>query len=856
MIALALALLVTQATDSLMGPGVSQALARYRAERISNVRYQLDLSLADRDTARGVVTVLFDRKGDGDVILDFRGHALVDAIVNGTRSHPEFNGAHIRIPALEVKGGENRVVLRFKSPIAPSGAAVIRFTDETDKRDYFYSLLVPADANLLFPCFDQPDMKARFWVSWKADGSELLTNAGPASIGQWAARDGATYDVVTFGPTEPISTYLFAVAAGPWRRLTDAQGDMAIYVRQSRAREVEADTIIALNRRAKEWLEKYFDVPYPFAKMDMLLAPAFPFGGMEHPGAIFYNEESFIYREPPTLTQKLGRQATIFHEVAHQWFGDYTTMKWFDDLWMKEGFSTFMAAKMLAAMGDTTAWMSFYLRNKPTAYDVDVTTGTTPVWQELANLDQAKSNYGAIVYNKAPAVLKQLEYLVGDPAFRAGVSAFLKQHAYGNATWRELLAAIGTASGRDLSAWGQAYFLTPGMPIVEQHVAADGRILLVQRPAQPALSGRALWPMKVNVLLAYPDGRDTVITTELTRDTSIVRPARRAPPAYVYPNAGDYGYGWFRLDDRSRDYLLGALAARGTGRLQRDAFHRAMVWGSLWDLVRDARLSPRRYADAALAALEYERDEQIAGRLLGRVARATVTYGAADADPQLRGRVEAAFLRGASDSTRSYGLRKSFFDAYVGIAGTPAALDRLDAWLDSARAAGEPLRQPTRWSIVTQLASKNHPSARTRLAAEIARDSSTGGKRRAFIAGAAWPLPETKRSYFDRYFRDSTLNEDYVTASLGAFNDGEQSALTLPYLRPALDTLAWVQKNRRIFFLGRWLDAFIGGHQSAEALAVVDRFLDENPRLPRDLRQKVLQTRDELERTVRIRAAR
>lgn len=850
------ALMATPATDSLMGPGVSQALARYRAARITDVRYVLSIDASDRDTARGVVDVFFTRTGGGDVILDFRGHALTQVFVDGQRAHPEFNGAHIRFPAAVFRDGENRVTMGFKSPIAPSGAAIIRFTDETDKRDYFYSLLVPADANLLFPCFDQPDIKARFMVSAPRDGPQPLTNAplGRASSAAATGRTGIE-DVRWYGPTEPISTYLFAWAAGPWARLTDVKRDMAIYVRQSRAREVEVDTILALNRGAKEWLAGYFGVPYPFAKMDMLLAPAFPFGGMEHPGAIFYNEESFIYREPPTLTQKLGRQATIFHEVAHQWFGDYTTMRWFDDLWMKEGFSTFMAAKMLAAMGDTTAWMSFYLRNKPAAYDVDVTRGTTPVWQELANLDQAKSNYGAIVYNKAPAVLKQLEYLVGDSAFRAGVSAFLKQHAYGNATWRELLAAIGTASGRDLTSWGHAYFLTPGMPIVHQHVADDGRIALVQRPAQPALSGRALWPMKVDVLVAYPDGRDTVITAELTRDTTTVRAARRSRPAYVYPNAGDYGYGWFRLDDRSRDHLLDALSRPGGGRLHRDPFHRAMVWGSLWDLVRDARLSPRRYVDAALAALEHERDEQIAGRLLARVARATVTYGAADADPQLRGRVEAAFLRGASDAAKSYGLRKSFFDAYVGIAGTPGALDRLNAWLDSARAAGEPLRQPTRWTIVTQLASKNHPAARARLAAEIARDSSTGGRRRAFIAGAAWPSADTKRSYFDRYFRDSTLNEDYVTASLGAFNDGEQGALTLPYLRPALDTLAWVQKNRRIFFLGRWLDAFIGGQRSAEALAVVDRFLDEHPRLPRDLRQKVLQTRDELERTVTIRGA-
>ena len=856
------AIVVTQATDSLMGPGVSQALARYRAAQISDVRYVLSLDASDRDTARGVVEVIFTRRGGGDVIFDFRGHALTHVFVEGQRAHPEFNGAHIRFPAAAFRDGTNRVTMGFKSPIAPSGAGIIRFTDETDRRDYFYTLLVPADANLLFPCFDQPDIKARFTVSTPGDRPQPLTNAPIGSSGEVGnAGTGRTQDIHWYGPTEPISTYLFAWAAGPWRRLTDAKGDMAIYVRQSRAREVEVDTIIALNRRAKEWLERYFDVPYPFAKMDMLLAPAFPFGGMEHPGAIFYNEESFIYREPPTLTQKLGRQATIFHEVAHQWFGDYTTMKWFDDLWMKEGFSTFMAAKMLAAMGDTTAWMSFYLRNKPAAYDVDVTAGTTPVWQELANLDQAKSNYGAIVYNKAPAVLKQLEYLVGDDAFRRGVSAFLKQHAYGNATWRELLAAIGTASGRDLTDWGNAYFLRPGMPIVHPVVATEGdgtiaRLALVQRPAQ-LLSGAGAWPMKVDVLLGYGDRGDTTLTVEMRAETTWVKAAEGMPgPDYVFPNVNDHGYGWFLLDVRSRDHLLGALSRAGTGRLHRDPFRRAMVWGSLWDLVRDARLSPRRYTDAALAALEYERDEQIAGRLLARVARASVTYGAAEADAGLRARIESAFLRGASDSTRSYGLRKSFFDAYVGIAGSAAALNRLNAWLDSARAAGEPLRQPTRWSIVTQLASKNHPAARARLAAEIARDSSTGGRRRAFIAGAAWPSAETKRSYFDRYFRDTTLNEDYVTASLGAFNDGEQSALTLPYLRPALDTLAWVQKNRRIFFLGRWLDAFIGGHQSAEALAVVDRFLDEHPRLPRDLRQKVLQARDELERTVRIRAAR
>jgi aminopeptidase N len=259
--------------------------------------------------------------------------------------------------------------------------------------------------------------------------------------------------------------------------------------------------------------------------------------------------------------------------------------------------------------------------------------------------------------------------------------------------------------------------------------------------------------------------------------------------------------------------------------------------------------------DAALAALPSEPDEQIAARLMGQVARALDGYVAVGRAADRRATAEALFLRRASDTTLGYGLRKSFFDTYVGLARTPAALSRLDAWLDSASAAGMPLRQPTRWSVVTTLIARGATNGESRLARELARDTTTGGKRRAFVAGAAFARADVKRSYFDRYFRDSTLNEEWVTASLGAFNVTEQGALTLPYLRPALDTLPWIQRNRRIFFLGSWLNAFIGGQRSAEALAEVDRYLAEHPQLPRDLRLKVLQARDDLERTVRIRRA-
>ena len=341
--------------------------------------------------------------------------------------------------------------------------------------------------------------------------------------------------------------------------------------------------------------------------------------------------------------------------------------------------------------------------------------------------------------------------------------------------------------------------------------------------------------------------RDTVLPVEMQAETTVVAAARGLPaPSFVYANANDYGYGLFLLDDRSRDWLL-------TNRVNvADPFLRAMLWGSLWDLVREARLDPRRYLQAALPALLAERDEQIAARLMARIARIADKY-ATDLDAEALERIEESLLRGATDRSRSYGLRKNFFDTYVGAARSPRSLVRLNAWLDSSMAAGEALRQPTRWSIVTALVVRGFPTAEGRLLGETARDSTTGGRRRAFIAGAGFASPTVKRAYFTRFFTDSTLNEDWVTSSLGAFNDPAQSARTLEYLRPALDTLPWIQRNRRIFFLGRWLDAFIGGHQAPEALAIVDRYLEENPGLPRDLRLKVLQARDDLERTVKIR---
>ena len=838
--------------DPMMGPGVSRELATERAANLGGVHYRMELSLLSRDTARGSIAIAFTAKRATDVILDFRGPRLSDIRINGAPAAPPaqttFNGAHLLIPARAIHAGRNEVRASFAALIAPAGASIIRFHDDRDNADYLYTLFVPSDANGLFPCFDQPDLKARLTLSltvptaWRALANGITERVDTATA-------GLTYH---FRETDPLPTYLFAFAAGPWHEFTGGPRDTHLWVRASRAREVEVDSLQSQVASAVTSLQRYFGVPYPFQQFQYMLSPAFPFGGMEHPGVTMFNEESFIYREPPTLNQRLGRRATIYHEVAHHWFGDDVTMRWFDDLWLKEGFATYMAAKMQDLEGLPNPWMSFYLRNKPAAYDVDQTSGTTPVWQRLANLEQAKSNYGAIVYNKAPGILKQLNYLVGDSAFRAGLHDFLIAHAYGNATWQDLLASIAKAAHRPLTEWGRQYILRPGLPVLEQVLETDNgviqRLALIQHPAQ-RLSGRGVWPMRTEVLLWSAGAPPTSIPVDVTAETTVVAAAKgRRAPDFVFANANDQAYGLVMLDARSSQWLLGHVGE------VRDPFLRAMLWGALWDLVRDARVAPAEFLASATRELPGEPDEQIAAGVLGRLSRAMSAYLSDAQRARIAPGVEQMLLAVVSDDKRAYGIRKNFLDTYVTVATSANALARLRAWLDSATIAGTPLRQPTRWSIVTHLVERGASDGDALIGSEARRDTTANGRRSTFVAGAARPSGDVKREYFRRFFHDSTLNEDWVTASLRAFNAPDQSATTLPFLVPALDSLAWIQKNRRIFFLGSWLGGFLGGQRSPDALRQIDDFLAKHPTLPVDLRQKVMQTRDDLERTVKIRA--
>jgi aminopeptidase N len=722
-------------------PGVSQTLAKWRAAHYSDVRYKLNLTLEKMSPVlKGTIEIRVKVKSQAEppasaggtklsssstpIIIDWRRIRGSESL--STISNVSINGFSVAayVPPANAGGsdknaaityeesnehlifrdgivvGENVIKLDFTSPILTSGSAITRYVDKEDGAEYIYSLFVPSDASTAFPVFDQPDLKARFTVSvtalrnWVVISNERLANPyDPLRLTK--LPDIYPIDEV-FAETKPISTYVFAFAAGPFEAFADKGGNLSgsegvpvrdkgstlatpkntrpnnrgtpiraqpywgnqepsvtagpltpatsIYVRKSQAAKFKphAAEVFRLNREGVKFLETYFDYKFPFPKYDIVLIPEFPFGGMEHAGATFLSEASVIFPQEPTKNDYISRANLIFHEAAHQWFGDTVTMKWFDDLWLKEGFAEFMAYKTLeAVMPEYNAWKVFYERNKQAAYLTDSTKGTTPIYQEIANLNAAKSAYGNIVYRKAPSFLRQAEFFLGEDDFRTATRAFLKKHDFANAGWEDLVHEFEEVWGANLDRWAEKWVTERGLPIVRGSVSSveKGCFTLDFRES---FDGKEIvdgWRMRIKTLMRFAKTSRTV--DHQLWGISGFAGCDGAPPQMLLPNYGDYGYGIFLLDDKSRDYVL-----KNIGR-EKDDFLRTMMWGSLWDSVREAELDPKEYVElvvknlaitaqkstapsAAAAATPPnqggESDESTIQTLLGRVSTAMTYY--------------------------------------------------------------------------------------------------------------------------------------------------------------------------------------------------------------------------------------
>ena len=850
-------------------PGIDRDLARARKEQIRDVQYDLRFALSNRaDKVEGTMWLRFRLDDEQDplspIVLDFAGESITNVQINSKDVQLELRSNHLVVPADLLGKGLNGIRATFRAKVAPTGTPLTVYRDPSDQREYFYTLLVPADAHGLFPCFDQPDLRARFRLEldlprdWTA-----VANAAPEETEEQLFAGDPAGMLWRFAQTKPLPTYLFAFAAGPFAEVTPnhpivpgitTEEPMRILLRSSKVKDFDREAIVKLHHEGLAWLAEAFDVPYPFDKLDIVLLPGFPYGGMEHAGAIFYRETSLVFDHPPTTAEQVQRSTLVYHELSHQWFGNLVTMKWFDDLWLKEGFATFYGYRAMAELEpEQRSWLRFLQRVKPLAYAVDATEGTTPVFQELQNLANAKSAYGAIVYNKAPAVLRALFSQLGPDAFRVGVKRFLEKHAYGNADWRDLAAALEGAARKDLGRWSQRWLLAPSMPQVRVAWKSDDDGTVRQaHVTQQALGGSGTWPIELELLVFAEDGtRSTIEVSTDDASKTIPELIGQPKPACIIVNPQDIAYGQFIPDATSAAWLLAHVQE------EPDPLVRASATAALYEAVREAELDPALFAQTAITMIRSERDPDTHRWLLGQLGNCLDRYLTEERASPLRAATTELLLQqlgDEADSGRELGTfrflatNSSHSDVMnlcrnlVAKTDLPAGLvpGRRDSFLAAAAllANGEVGQKP-----------EDHPLQQL----QKRFDTQDIGKE-LFLARAATPTAESKKAYWQRFLVKDDPPEQWTQDSLSWFHWSGQESLTLPYLEPALQQVDWVKENRRIFFMPAWLNAFINGHNSKEALAIVDKFLAERELSP-DIKKKLLQSRDGLVRAVRIREA-
>jgi len=836
-----MAFLPAAAADPPAPAGIPEALAKERAAAISSLRYELDFRLpaARTQPIRARAVVRFRLASPQRIVLDFVNprDRVLSVTRGGNAIEAAFSDDHVTIPAGHTTKGENEVTVEF-----------IAGDDSLNRNDEFlYSLFVPARAHLAFPCFDQPDLKARYTlkldvpVGWQAVANGA---AGASEIRNGRLR-------LTFAETQPLPTYLFSFAAGKFRVETATRNgrDLRMFHRETDAAKVarNREAVFDLHATALAWLEKYTGIPYPFGKFDFVLIPSFQFGGMEHAGAILYNASGLFLDESATQNQLLGRASLIAHETAHMWFGDLVTMRWFNDVWMKEVFANFMAAKIVnPSFPEVNHELRFLLSHYPAAYDVDRTAGTNPIRQQLSNLNEAGQLYGAIIYQKAPIVMRQLEMIVGEEKFRDGLREYLNKYAFGNATWTDLIAILDGKTAQDLAAWSRAWVDERGRPeFTTQVVFNDETKWRVRLHGRDPLGRGLVWPQQLHVAIGADDGLRMPAIVEMQgtmHEYNMAQPSRRV--AYVLPNGLGVGYGLFLLDDRSRTYLLEHLEEIA------DPLTRGSAWLTLWDNMLEGRITPAALIDLALRALPKETDEQVTQRVLTYLARLYWRFLPQE-ERLARAQAIEQFLRDGIVRARGSSEKSAWFNAFRDVVQTPDGL----AWLERVWRREEKIPRLTfaetdEINMAMELAVREVPGWTSILDTQYERIQNPDRKQRfAFVRPALSADPAEREASFERFtLLESRRREPWVLEAQQYLNHPLREAHARRFIRPSLELLREIQRTGDIFFPKRWMDATLGGHRSEEAVTTVNDFLARESAYPQRLHWTVLTALDEVVR--------
>ncbi len=811
-----------------VAPGVSIELARQRTEALSEIAYRLELVIPEAVDAeiRGTVQISFELADPVAALqLDFRAPstALRTLLVNGNEAPYRFENEHIVIPAAALASGPNEIDIDFVA----GDAALNR------NPGYVYTLFVPDRARTAFPLFDQPDLKATLELTltlpaaWRA-----LANAPVESV-----VDAGTTRVHRFRRTERISTYLFAFVAGEFEAVTREIGGRAMTMlhRETDASKVErnVEEIFSLHASAIDFHETYTDIDYPFQKLDFALIPAFQYAGMEHVGAIFYRASNLLLEEAPSEVELLNRARTIAHETAHMWFGDLVTMRWFDDVWMKEVFANFMAAKAVnPSFPAVDHDLAFLVDHYPTAYAVDRTAGANAIRQPLANLAEAGQLYGPIIYNKAPIMMRELETLVGEQSFREGLREYLASFAFGNADWPGLVDILDRRTDHDLRAWSDAWVSTPGRPEFELVASPTGEPpVLAQR--DPDGQSR-IWPQTFSILVDRGGEIRRASIRAYAAETPLVGIEIGAGDSAVL-NADGRGYGAFPAQvsdlavwDRLANVERAALLVKLYERLLESGVDAGELFAALEDIA--GRERSQLVLDLAL-----DQARVIFWTLLPGDTRQSVAAG-----------FEETLWRAMTENP-DRGAKRLCFWAFVDIALTPSGVERVQRiWSRELAIEGLTLSEEDEIALARTLAIKLPERATGIVAEQLARTSNPDNRRRLeFIAPSLSPDEATRDAFFASLADErNRAVEPWVLEALAGLHHPLRVAQAEKYLRPSLDLVEELRVTGDIFFPERWLVVTLANYRSVGAVRVVQEFLDERPDYDPRLRAKILQAAD------------
>ncbi|MGI4835446.1 MAG: M1 family metallopeptidase [Janthinobacterium lividum] len=832
-------------------PGVSRVLAEARKARISRVAYTLDLAVAGGPDAplEGSETISFRlRDNRQPVQLDFKAPTdhLRRLLVNGQPTPIDHRAEHLVLPAAALRVGPNEVRLELQA----GDLSLNR------NADYLYTLLVPDRARTVFPCFDQPDLKATFTVSLTVPRDwQVLTNAKP--LGH-LERD--LTKTMNYQASDSISTYLFSLVAGKFTRVFEAVDGrtMALLHRETDTTKLRLSlpVIFQTHGRALAFMEQYTGLQYPFQKLDYVAIPDFQYGGMEHVGAIDYKASSLFLDQGATKDQLVARQNLIGHETAHMWFGDLVTMRWFNDVWMKEVFANFMADKLSADTEDAEGQLLKFLTDHyPAAYAVDRTLGANSIRQPLENLQEAGSLYGGIIYHKAPIMMRQLELLMGEENFRAGVREYLATYAGGNATWPDLIAILDAHTPADLAAWNQVWVNEPGRPVFSYDLQQAGGKITSLTISQKAEDGSPrVWPQRFDAVLLSATGQVLAQGEVDAAQARVAAPwAAGAPaPAYVVLNAHGLGYGVFPVAPALAGQLPALTAA---GWLRGAAAPRAALYTSLYEnMLRGEGSSPRQLLAAYVAQLPHE-DAELNIKLLTNQLGAMYWQFLSPAERLAQAPAVEAALWQAMQAAPTPGAQKLFFQAYQRVALSPAALGRLyQVWQTQQAPAQVKLTEDDYTSLALALAVHDYPAPQPLLPAQLARVQNPDRRARlAYLMPALSPDAAVRDQFFAGLTQAKNREKEaWVATALGYLHHPLRQAASAKYLPQSLALLQEIQLTGDIFFPAAWLQATLGQYQSPAAAQVVRGFLAAHKTYNPQLRGKILQAADDLFRAERL----